>query len=81
METIAAILDQRLRRWEPEISEQVSERVSEIIELADQGLLDVARSRGRRPVVDSGGRDVAASVRRAPMDSQGGDAGEENAEP
>lgn len=45
MDVLAERLDQRLREWSPETAEQVRDRVSEIMELADEGLLDLVRSR------------------------------------
>jgi hypothetical protein len=45
MDVLAEQLDQKLREWEPEVALAVRTRVSEIIEVADQGLLDVVRSR------------------------------------
>jgi hypothetical protein len=45
MDVVAERLDKKLREWEPEVASQVRTRVAEIIEVADQGLLDVARSR------------------------------------
>jgi hypothetical protein len=45
MDTLAARLDKKLREWSPETAEQVRFQVAEIIELADQGLLDIVRSR------------------------------------
>ncbi|QEH39201.1 hypothetical protein OJF2_78150 [Aquisphaera giovannonii] len=45
MDTLAERLDQKLREWAPETAEQVRNQVAEIIELADQGLLDLVRSR------------------------------------
>jgi hypothetical protein len=38
-------LDARLREWSPEIASQVRERLAEVIELADQDILDLVRSR------------------------------------
>ena len=38
-------LDARLREWKPETAAQVRECVSEVIELADQDVLDVMRPR------------------------------------
>jgi hypothetical protein len=38
-------LDARLRDWKPETSAEVRERISEVIELADHDILDIARSR------------------------------------
>jgi len=37
--------DQKLREWSPETAEQVRSHIAEIIELADQSLLDIVRSR------------------------------------
>ncbi len=45
MDVLAERLDQKLREWEPDVALQVRTRVNEIIEVADQGLLDVVRSR------------------------------------
>ncbi len=45
MDVLAERLDKKLREWSPETAEQVRSRVVEIIELADQGLLDIVRSR------------------------------------
>jgi hypothetical protein len=45
MDVLAERLDKKLREWSPEIAEQVRSQVVEIIELADQGLLDLVRSR------------------------------------
>ena len=45
MDTLAKRLDSRLREWEPETADHVRQRVTEIIELADHGALDVMRSR------------------------------------
>jgi hypothetical protein len=44
MDVLTERLDAKLRQWKPEVAEQVRERVAEIIELADQGALDVMRS-------------------------------------
>ena len=38
-------LDARLREWKPETAAQVRECVTEVMELADQDLLDLARPR------------------------------------
>jgi hypothetical protein len=38
-------LDARLRAWKPETAAEARERILEVIELADQDLLNVARSR------------------------------------
>jgi hypothetical protein len=45
MDTLAEHLDTKLREWRPEIAEQVRQYVREIIELADQDLLEIVRSR------------------------------------
>lgn len=45
MDVLAERLDRKLREWSPETAEQVRSQVVEIIELADQGLLDILRSR------------------------------------
>jgi len=34
-----------LREWKPETAAEARERISELIELADHGVLDIARSR------------------------------------
>jgi hypothetical protein len=45
MDALAAQLDAKLREWTPETAAQVRQRVTEIMALADQDLLDVMRSR------------------------------------
>jgi len=45
MDALAERLDKKLREWSPETAEQVRCQIAEIIELADQGLLDLVRSR------------------------------------
>lgn len=45
MEALLERLDTRLRQWKPETAEQVRQRVAEIIDLADEDLLDMMRSR------------------------------------
>ena len=40
-----------MRTWKPETAAQVRERVAEVIELADDELLDVVRSRVREQEV------------------------------
>ena len=44
MDALAEKLDARLREWKPETAAEARERIMELIELADQDLLDVARS-------------------------------------
>jgi hypothetical protein len=38
-------LDARLREWKPETAAEVRERVTEVMELADQDVLDLMRPR------------------------------------
>ncbi|WNZ46011.1 hypothetical protein Q2T42_29925 [Leptolyngbya boryana CZ1] len=38
-------LNTKLLEWQPEIAQQVRQSLAEIIELADQGALDILRSR------------------------------------
>ena len=45
MDVLAGHLDQKLREWTPEVAEQVRQQVMEIMKLADQGVLDLMRSR------------------------------------
>jgi hypothetical protein len=45
MEAIAETLETKLHAWKPETSQKVRALVAEIIELADDGTLDLARSR------------------------------------
>ena len=45
MDALAEQLDTKLRTWKPETAAQVQERVTEVIELADEDVLDVMRSR------------------------------------
>ena len=45
MEALLERLDTRLRQWKPETAEQVRQRGAEIIDLADEDLLDMMRSR------------------------------------
>ena len=45
MDALAKQLDAKLRKWQPETADQVRQRIAEIIELADQDVLDVSRSR------------------------------------
>ena len=51
MDALAEELDTKLRTWKPETAAQVRERVAEMIELADDDLLDVMRSRAREQEV------------------------------
>ena len=45
MDVLIERLDTKLREWEPNIAAMVRERISEIIDLADQDALDIMRSR------------------------------------
>ena len=45
MDALAEKLDARLRQWKPETAAEARQRITELIELLDQGLLDLARSR------------------------------------
>ena len=51
MDALAETLDTKLRTWKPETAAQVRERVAEVIELADEDVLDVMRSRAREQEV------------------------------
>ncbi|MDZ7696635.1 MAG: hypothetical protein U5R49_06910 [Deltaproteobacteria bacterium] len=45
MENLVVVLDERLHKWHPQIADEVKTRVAEIIDYADQGTLDLSRSR------------------------------------
>ena len=45
MDALLEKLDTKLGQWSPEIAEQVRRRIAEIMDLADQDLLDMVRSR------------------------------------
>jgi hypothetical protein len=45
VDALAEELDAKLREWRPETADQVRRRVAEVIELADQDVLDLLRSR------------------------------------
>lgn len=45
MDALAEKLDERLRQWKPDTAAEARERIMEVIDLADQDLLDVVRSR------------------------------------
>jgi hypothetical protein len=51
MDALAEKLDARLREWKPETAAEARERISEVIDLADHGLLDLARSRSAEQAV------------------------------
>jgi hypothetical protein len=44
MDALAEKLDARLRAWRPETAAEARERIAEVIDLADQDVLDLARS-------------------------------------
>jgi hypothetical protein len=44
-------LNTKLQTWKPETAAQVRERIAEVIELADDDVLDVMRSRAREQEV------------------------------
>ncbi len=45
VDAIAEKLDTKLSKWKPEISQEVRALVSDVIDAADNGALDLARSR------------------------------------
>lgn len=45
VDALAEKLDARLRDWKPETAAEARERITEVIELADHDILDIARSR------------------------------------
>ena len=45
MDSLCKVLDLKLQQWEASTAEQVREFIAEIMELADQGILDLVRSR------------------------------------
>ena len=45
MDILAEKLDKKLSEWEPNIIDQVRQRIMEIIDLADHGALDIMQSR------------------------------------
>ena len=51
MEALLETLNARLHEWKPETADQVRERVTEIVGLADQNALDVLRSLAREQEV------------------------------
>jgi hypothetical protein len=51
MDILAEKLDKKLSEWEPNIIDQVRQRIMEIIDLADHGALDIMQSRFREQEV------------------------------
>ena len=45
MDALIEELNTKLREWKPEIANDARQRISEIIDLADQNALDLSRSR------------------------------------
>jgi hypothetical protein len=45
MDALTEMLEARFLTWKPETVAQVRERITEVIELADEDVLDVMRSR------------------------------------
>ena len=45
MDALAEKLDARLSEWKPETAAEARERITEVIDLADHGVLDITRSR------------------------------------
>ena len=45
MDALAEKLDARLREWKAETAADAGERITEVIDLADHDILDIARSR------------------------------------
>jgi len=45
VDALSEKLDARLREWKPEVAAEARERITEVIELADHDVLDIARSR------------------------------------
>ena len=45
MDALVEKLDTKLREWEPNTAAEVRKQVSEIIDLADQDILDIMQSR------------------------------------
>jgi len=54
MDALAVKLEETLRTWKPDTAAQVRERVAELIDLADDDVLDLMQSRAReQEVLDS----------------------------
>jgi hypothetical protein len=45
MDTVAVTLNEKLTQWSPVLAEQVRRQIVEIMEMADQEVLDILRSR------------------------------------
>jgi hypothetical protein len=54
MDTVAEKLDAKLNQWSPQVSKEVRVLVSEVIDAADNDVLDLMRSRAvEQEVLDS----------------------------
>ncbi|NEP58138.1 MAG: hypothetical protein F6K31_14135 [Symploca sp. SIO2G7] len=54
MDILAEKLNTKLQEWQPDTVEEVRQLITEIISLADQGILDIIRSRRvEQEVLDS----------------------------
>ena len=51
MDALAEKLEAKLRTWNPDTAAQVRERVAELIDLADDDVLDLMHSRAREQEV------------------------------
>ncbi len=51
MDALVETLDAKLRMWKPETAAQVRERILEVMELADDNVLAMTRSRAREQEV------------------------------
>ena len=51
MDALAEKLEEKLRTWKPDTAAEVRERVAELIELADDDVLDLMQSRAREQEV------------------------------
>ena len=65
MDALAEKLDARLREWKPETAAEARERITEVIELADHDILDIARSRAVEQEVFDLLDEPAAGLNRA----------------
>jgi hypothetical protein len=45
MDLLTEKLDVKLQQWKPEIADQVRQYIAELIEMADQDILDILNSR------------------------------------
>lgn len=45
IDSLAEKLNVKLHQWQPDLAEQVRQSMAEIIEMSDQNILDVSRSR------------------------------------